>query len=245
MKKILVMLALCFSVGNVFAQDADVNKLCTEGDAAMKEKNYPVALAKYSEFLKATNYEDGDRVFNCGYAAFNAKNYDEAIRFYDMAIKKGKNVDNAYVGKAMALRNLDKAPEFTSTVEEGLKVVKDKDNLEKLLYTYCMKQGQAAQKAGKNDQAVDYFNDVLVVSNPKYKGNALFSLGGLFYNNGAKILQVATPVATSDPDKYAAEKEKANAQFVKAQGYLEQALVADPANANAKQVLDALKAAMK
>ena len=49
----------------------------------------------------------------------------------------------------MALRNLNKPAEFTATVEAGLKVKPGDTNLEKLLYGYCMKQAQAAQKAGK------------------------------------------------------------------------------------------------
>ena len=40
-----------------------------------------------------------------------------------------------------------------------------------------MKKGQAAQKAGKTEEAEELFKDVLVVSNAKYKGNALYSLG--------------------------------------------------------------------
>ncbi len=43
-----------------------------------------------------------------------------------------------------------------------------------------MKKGQAAQKAGKTEEAEELFKDVLVVSNAKYKGNALYSLGVMF-----------------------------------------------------------------
>ena len=108
-----------------------------------------------------------------------------------------------------------------------------------------MKKGQAAQKAGKTEEAEELFKDVLVVSNAQYKGNALYSLGVMFYNAGAKILADANPIATSDPDKYAAEKKKADAQMAKAKGYLEQALALDATNANAKKILDAVNAAAK
>lgn len=165
-------------------------------------------VAKYSEYLKLTNYEDESRIFNCAFAAYNAKKYDDAIKFYDMAIQKGYKADDAYVGKAMSLRSQDKAADFTATVEAGLKANAQNANLEKLLYAYCMKKGQAAQKAGKTEEAEELFKDVLVVSNAKYKGNALYSLGVMFYNAGAKILADANPIATSDPDKYAAEKKK-------------------------------------
>jgi pilus assembly protein Flp/PilA len=243
MKKVLIMLALVFSAGSMFAQDADVNKLCSEGDAAMKDKNYALALTKYSEYLKQTNYEDANRVFNCGYAAFNAKNYDEAVRFCDMAIKKGSNLDNAYAVKAQALRAQGKTAELVETAKAGFGAVKDKTNLEKLVYAECMTKGQALQKAGNTKDAETMYSNVLIVSNPELKANALFSLGGMFYNNGAKTLQAATPIATSDPDKYNAEKAKAQADFKKAQGYLEETIKLQPDNARAKEVLEAIKKA--
>ena len=145
---------------------------------------------------------------------------------YDMAIQKGYKADDAYVGKAMSLRSQDKAADFTATVEAGLKANAQNANLEKLLYAYCMKKGQAAQKAGKTEEAEELFKDVLVVSN-------------------AKFLADANPIATSDPDKYAAEKKKADAQMAKAKGYLEQAVALNAADANSKKILDAINAAAK
>ena len=209
----------------------------------MAAKNYPEVVAKYSEYLKQTNYEDASRIFNCAFAAYNAKKYEDAVKFYDLSIEKNYNADDAYTGKAMALRDQNKAAEFTATVEAGLKAIPENTNLEKLLYVYCVKQGQAAQKAGKIEEAEELFKDVLVVNNKTYKGNALYSLGAMFYNQGAKILQVATPIAQSDPNKYAAEKTKADAQMAKAKGYLEQAIALNPADANSKKILDALNAA--
>ena len=157
MKKIILLLAFCLSVGNLFAQDANADKLREEGDAAMTAKNYPEVVAKYSEYLKLTNYEDESRIFNCAFAAYNAKKYDDAIKFYDMAIQKGYKADDAYVGKAMSLRSQDKAADFTATVEAGLKANAQNANLEKLLYAYCMKKGQAAQKAGKTEEAEEKY----------------------------------------------------------------------------------------
>lgn len=56
---------------------------------------------------------------------------------------------------------------------------------------------------------------------------------------------MANPIATSDPDKYAAEKKKADAQMAKAKGYLEQAVALNAADANSKKILDAINAAAK
>ena len=75
-----------------------------------------------------------------------------------MSIQKGYKADDAYVGKAMSLRSQDKAADFTATVEAGLKANAQNANLEKLLYAYCMKKGQAAQKAGKTEEAEELKN---------------------------------------------------------------------------------------
>ena len=50
MKKIVLLVALCLCVGNLFAQDAD--KLRDEGDAALKAKDYATVVTKYGEYLK-------------------------------------------------------------------------------------------------------------------------------------------------------------------------------------------------
>lgn len=248
MKKIVLLLAFCLSVGNLFAQDAD--KLRDEGDAALKAKDYAGALAKYSEYLKLNDYKDTTRIFNCAFAANQAKNYAEAAKYFDMSVKYNYNVDDAYVGEAMAYRNLKKTEEFLSTVEAGLKAIpadnKNRANLEKLLYAYCIKQGQVAQKAKKYDDAEKMFNEVIELSsNKEYQSNAYYSLGAMLYGKGAAILQAATPVAQTEPDKYAAEKAKADTDFKKAKAQLEKAIELDPNDTNSKKILESINGLLK
>ena len=119
------------------------------------------------------------------------------------------------------------------------------DNLEKLLYAYCIKQGQAAQKKGDIAGAEKMYKEVLIASNKTYQGNAYYSLGAMFYGNGAKILQAATPIATSDPDKYNAEKAKADKEFTQAKEYLTKAMEINPNDANSKKILDSINEILK
>ena len=221
MKKFVLLLALCFGVGNVFAQDAD--KLRDEGDAAIKAKDYKTALAKYSEFLKLTEYKDTVRIYNCAIAANQVKNYEEAAKYFDMAVKYKYNLAGSYTGEAMALRNLKKTDEFLETVTNG----------------------QAAQKANKFEDAEKLFKAVLVSGDAKHKSNALYCLGSLYYNRGANLLVEVTPLATTDADKYNAGKEKATVDLKKAKEFLEEALKANEANANAKKILDAINTTLK
>lgn len=248
MKKVVVLAACCLlSIGNSFAQDADA--LRDAGDAAMKAKDYPTAVAKYSEYLKQNNYQDTVRIFNCGFAANQAKNYAEAAKFFDMAVKMNYNMDDAYVGAAMAYRNLNQTEDFLRTTEAGLKAIpadnKNKANLEKLVYAYCIKQGQAAQKKGDLTAAEKMYKEVVDLSNKSYKSKAYYCLGAMMYGNGAKILQAATPIATSDPEKYKAEKAKADKDFKAAKDYLTQAVALDPNDENSKKILASIDEVLK
>ena len=54
MKKFIFLFAFCITVTNIFAQ-TDPNQIKKEGNDAFNAKNYPVAYAKFSEYLKQTN----------------------------------------------------------------------------------------------------------------------------------------------------------------------------------------------
>ena len=195
MKKIVLLVAFCLGIGSAFAQD--IEKLKADGDAALNAKNYTEALAKYGEYLKLTEYKDTVRIFNCGFCANQAKNYAEAAKYFDMAVKFNYNLDDSYTGEAMAYRNLNKTEEFFDTVEAGLKALPGNANLEKMLYAYGIKQGQAAQKKGDIETATRMYKAVLNSSNKKHQEGAYQSLGGMLYNAGATKLNEIHPLATS------------------------------------------------
>lgn len=243
MKKIVLLVAFCLGIGHAFAQDADA--LRNAGDAAFEAKNYAEVVAKYGEYLKLNDYKDTVRIYNCAYSANQAKMYEEAALYFDMAVKLNYNLDDSYTGEAMAYRNLNKTEEFISTVTAGLEALPGNENLEKLLYSYCIKQGQAAQKKGDLAEAEAMYKNVLIASNVKYQEGALYSLGVMLYNQGAKILQDAEPMRTTETDKYNVEKAKADELWKEAKEYLDKTLALNPENANAKKVADAINASLK
>ena len=123
-------MALSLCVSGVFAQDA--NKVKSEGDEALKAKNYTVAFTKYDQYLKTNNNQDSVTVFNCGLSGLNSKNYAGAVKYFDISIKNNYQLPMSYAGKAQALRNMGKTAEMLTTIEAGLKVVPGDNNLEKL-----------------------------------------------------------------------------------------------------------------
>ena len=121
MKKLIFLFAFSIAVTNIFAQ-TDPNQIKKEGNDAFNAKNYPVAYAKFSEYLKQTNNQDSATAYYCGIAADEVKKYAEAVTFFDIAIQKKFNTGNAYARKALALDALKKTDEYVATLEEGLKV---------------------------------------------------------------------------------------------------------------------------
>ncbi len=134
---------------------------------------------------------------------------------------------------------------YVATLEEGLKVDPKNKTMVKNYGLHYLKAGLAAQKAGKAEEAEDCFKKVIPLDHKQYKTNALYSLGVLCYNDGANILKKAAPLANSDADKYAAEKEKADGRFKEALDYLEEAAKISPENENVKKMLPQVKAVMK
>ena len=110
---------------------------------------------------------------------------------------------------------------------------------------YYMKEGQTFQKAGDEAKAAENYTKVVNLTTKSFKTQGLASLASLYFNNGAKILQAATPIANSDKAKYDAEKAKAVNDFKKAKDYLVQAQSLDPANQDVKDLMKQVNEALK
>ena len=245
MKKFLLSIALCCAATNFFAQTTEPGNLINEGKAALEAKNYQEAFTKFSTYLTQTNNQDSVIAYNCGVCADKIKKPDEALKYFDIAIQKKFNIGNAYARKALALDAMKKTDEYVATLEEGLKVDPDNKTMIKNYGLHYLKAGIAAQKAGKAEEAEECFKKVIPLDHKTYKTNALYSLGVLCYNDGANILKKAAPLANSDADKYAAEKEKADGRFKEAIGYLEEATKVSPEDTKSKTMLSQVQAAMK
>lgn len=245
MKKLFLLLVLCFTANSIFAQTTEPMQLKNEGNDALNAKNYALAFTKYSEYLKLTNNQDSVVAYNCGVCADKAQKPNEAVTYFDIAIQKGYNIGNAYVGKAGALRDLKKNSEYLTTLQDGMKAAPDNKTIQKLYAIYYLKEGQKFQKAGNIDKAEENYQHAAEVTLKKQKTDALYSLGVLFYNHGATTLKKATPYANTDKDKYVAEKTKADADFKKAAEYLQQAVTTSPDRPEIKKILDQVNAVMK
>lgn len=240
MKKLFFTLALCFATSSIFAQD-DPAKLRNDGVAALDAKNYEVAYNNFSKYLE-TN-QDSVIAFNCGICATKINKAADAIKYFDIAIDKKYNVENALLGKANVLKDMN-AEKYIEVLTEAMNAFPQNKNFGRMFANYYLSQGIRAQKAGKVEDAMASFKEILKVD--KSNKRALYSLGTLFYNHGANILKKATPLATTDRSKYDAEKAKADEEFKEAKGYLETlAKELSPANPKEKAMLGNVNAILK
>lgn len=205
MKKLILSLAMFCAATNFFAQNANPTQLVNDGKAALEAKNYQEAFTKFSAYLTQTNNQDSVIAYNCGVCADKIKKPADALKYFDIAVQKKYNLDNAYIGKACALKDLKKDDECLATLKEGLEANPENKALVKMYATYYVNQGIMAQKAKKNSAAEEAFKQAIAIQPDNI--NALNSLGTLYYSQGAVALKT--------------NADKAKAEFKNAKEYLE------------------------
>lgn len=250
MKKLLLFVLTTLFVGGVFAQADESGKVKNEGNAAWRAKNYKEAFTKWEQYLKLIEFKDDATVYNVAVCATKLKDHANAEKYFDMSIKNNYKIASSYLGKADAQDKQKKTAEMIQTLETGIKATPGQNlKLEKMYSDYFAKEGQKFQKANDVAKAAENFTKSSQVSNKQLKARGLLSLGTLYFNNGASILQKATPYANTEKEKYEAEKAKALADFRKAQDYLKQAATIEPTNETVKetqkQVADAIAPLVK
>lgn len=244
MKKIILIFAVCLFAVGAFAQNAAQFK--NEGNAALKSKDYKTALENYEKFLGAEDtVDDAALVFNSGYCAIKLKDYAKAEKYFGMAVDKNYKASTAYRYKAIAQKNQKKYDAMVATLTEGIAACPTKKSkLISALSKHYLIEGQKAQKADKFELAESLYKKASDVKS-KSQTDALFSLGTLYYNKGAKIMQAATPVANTEPEKYKEESVKAKSYFEKAIVELNKAKAIAPNRKDVTSTIATIKGLLK
>lgn len=241
---LLLLMGFMFMSLGTFAQDAGAAEK-NAGNAAWKAKNYAEAFANFEKYLQAVNFNDKAYVYNTAVAASKAKNYAAAEKYFAMSVQNKYKLANSYLGKAQAEEDLKKESEMVATLEEGLKAAPGNVKLETMYGAYFLKKGVEAQKNNNLKAAAEDYVKITSLTNKDLKTKAFMALASLYFNNGASILQKATPIANTDKEKYAAEKEKATQDFKKALDYVTQAQTLAPEDAEVKELMGQIKGAIK
>ncbi len=245
MKKVLLLICVSLFSTALFAQEATGAAEKNAGNEAWRAKNFKEAFTNWEKYLEIVNYSDAACAYNTAVAADRIDNFLAAEKYFEIAIQKRYKVGDAYFGKAKAQDDLKKETEMLATLEAGLKAVPGNAKLESMYGNYFLKKGLEAQKAGNLSKAVEQYGKITTLKNTSLKTKAYTALGSLHFNNGASILQKASPIANSDKEKYEAEKAKAMEEFNEALKQANQALAVSPEDADVKQLVTNIKNAMK
>ncbi|RUT79791.1 hypothetical protein [Ancylomarina longa] len=244
MKRLILIFAVCLCVTNVFAQSAA--QLKNEGNAALKSKDYKTALMNFEKFMSAEDtFEDPALIFNSGYCAIKIKDFAKAEEYFGQAIEKEYKLSSAYRFKALAQKHQKKSDDMIATLEAGIKACPTKNSkMITMLSKHYLLEGQKAQKADKFDTAEGLYKKAGELKS-KMQVDAFLSLGTLYYNKGAKIMQAATPVANTQPEKYKAESVKAQSFFKMALTELTKAKTIAPTRKDIVSTISTIKGLVK
>ncbi|MBR4524588.1 MAG: tetratricopeptide repeat protein [Bacteroidales bacterium] len=171
-----------------------------------KAKEFDAAAAAFQEILDA-DPTNGNAAFYKGAALVGAGKNAEAIAAFELAAANGqeanakKQIGNLYLKEAA---NDLKAKKYADAVAAAAKVNDYTENAQAWQIA-----GQASQLAGKNNDAIKYFEKYLEAApSANNAGQIAFTLGALYQQakNNAKAKEFYNK-ATSDP-KYGAEAKK-------------------------------------
>lgn len=240
---------------------------------SFNEENYERALQSFEQILAIQQtpiFKEDDPtavdtvvIFNAGLAAYNAQNYDKAIKYYREAAEYNYSgartfqlIASSYMQKKDTIgalevlqEGLKKYPGDGTILVEVINIYLNGNKVDEALKyldmaisedpknaSYFFAKGTLYDKLQKTDDASESYLKAIEFKEDYF--DAYYNLGALYYNKGVKQIDVANTVPSNQPDKYEAEKEKADVEFRKAIPYMEKAHALNPTD---KFALESLK----
>ncbi|MCL3781193.1 tetratricopeptide repeat protein [Prolixibacteraceae bacterium JC049] len=271
--------ALELDVKNRFSKSVKIqltllnNDLSDQAYIAYQAKDFNKATLYFEKMLELESLPilkeenstvDTAIIFNAGLAAYNAKNWKKAIKYYTEAAKYGYNGARTYSLIVETYTQMGDTAMQEKTLQEGfLKYPEDNNLLFGMINFYLLTsqdpskameyvdmaiekdpnnasihfaKGTLLDKLEMPDEAIKAYVKAVEIK-PDYF-DAYYNLGAVYYNKGVKFSEETRDIPPSDTEKYDAVMNKANAEFKKAIPYLEKALEVDPNN---KETMETLK----
>lgn len=150
MKRTLMIIALCLSFGNLFAQSAV--DLKNAGNTAMEAKDYKKALENYDKAIAAWGSQPKNFIMlsNAGACAYKLKEYPKAIKYFDEVIAGGTDTEAAYIYKALSYKGLNKPDECIKAYTDGIEKNPQSASLKDGLFKYYRSEAKNHYIAGTN-----------------------------------------------------------------------------------------------
>jgi tetratricopeptide (TPR) repeat protein len=153
---------------SLFAQgqmDPEAGKLFNEGNQNYKSGNYEGALASYNNALKTSS--DYRIFYQKGVTLLKLRKYNEAEEAINKCIEAKPDYVTGYKGLGVAYYasgKYDKAVEAYKKYGELSTKAKDKKAANEYVARAYTKLGEAAKADGKQQQAIEYFNQAVASS---------------------------------------------------------------------------------
>ena len=243
---------------------------------AFNKNDYNMALSSFENIMDIEHMplmQEKDQkasvdtviIFNAALAAYNAKKYDDAIKYYKEAANYNYNgartyqlLASCYINKTDTIGALtvlkegfQKYPENsqlivqminiylqTNKVNDALKYLHMAIDKDPSNSSYYFALGSTYEKLDSISNAIDAYEQSIKLKDDNF--NAYYNLGAIYYNKGVKQLDVANAVPTSQEKKYEEEKAKADDVFKKAIPYMEKAAQINPEDVSTLQSLKTL-----
>uniref|UniRef100_UPI0032175032 tetratricopeptide repeat protein n=1 Tax=uncultured Draconibacterium sp. TaxID=1573823 RepID=UPI0032175032 len=239
------------------------NDLTNQAVDDFGKDDFAGALKNFEQILEIQNIDivkqdnpdavDTVIIFNSGLAAYNAKDFEKAVKYYSEAAKHGYNGARTYslisesylqmkdtVGALTAVQEgFEKYPTdngvLTSMIDLYLKLNKTEEAMKYLSLaieqdpnnvTYYFAQGTLFERFGEEENAIASYKKAMEIDPAFF--NAYYNLGALYYNKGVKQIEVANAVPPSDNEKYQEELKKADIWFEKSLPYMEKCEELEP-----------------
>jgi tetratricopeptide (TPR) repeat protein len=203
-------------------------------------------------------------IYNAGLAAYNAAKYDAAIKYYKEAAKYKYNgartyqlISSSYISKQDTLGALEALKDGLKDYPDNNAIMVDLINIylnsnksdDAMKYldmaiqqdpenaSFYFALGTLYDKLGNLEDSKKCYEKAIELKEDYF--DAYYNLGALYFNRGVKQVDVANAVPANEPERYEAEKAKADVEFKKAIPYMEKAHECNPKD---RYTLESLKA---
>ena len=199
MKRLVVIVMICFCFSCLYSQNAV--SLKNEGNKALSAQQYGIALLKFEGALKVWGNKPADNamIFSMGTCAYRLNDMKKSLKYIDMAIAAGYNLDMSYQYRACIMKAQNNTDGYCATLKEGLAKVPASKSLKESLAKYYYSEGSNHYHKG---------SDILKNTNEKLHAGKYTSTDKALkeenakareeFNQALKLMQLSLELAPND-----------------------------------------------
>ena len=191
--------------------------------------------------------------YNAAMAAYKAKNWDKAVKYFDKSIENRYNgaisvnyIFEAYEAKGDTLnaiislrKGFEKYPKDETLIKQLIKFYLQTNNpseainylnlaidLDSTNASYYILKGSTLENSGNKEEALDAYKLAIKMDNTRF--NPYYNIGVIYFNKGVAGLNEATGLPSDATAQYDAKIEEGLSKLREALPYFEKAYAINP-----------------